>query len=100
MADGGTSMKEIGWRIRILREALGYKKATAFAAWVGLSSPQQLSNYERGRKRIELSLAIMICRKTHVTLDWIYRGERAGLPLHLAEAIQTRLDQSADISAA
>ena len=87
MADGGESLSDIGGRIRVLREALGYKSATLFAAFVGWS-PQQLSNYEKGQKRPEVSMAILLCKKTAVTLDWIYRGETAGLPLRMASLIQ------------
>jgi transcriptional regulator with XRE-family HTH domain len=92
MADGGEKLSDIGERIRILREALRYDNASLFAAYVGWS-PQQLSNYEKGVKRPEVSMAIRLCKKTGVTLDWIYRGETAGLPLHVANVIQDFLDQ-------
>lgn len=92
MAYGGEGLIDIGARIRILREAMGYDSATLFAAYVGWS-PQQLSNYERGYKRPEISMAIRLCKKTGVTLDWIFRGETAGLPLHVANLIQEFIDQ-------
>lgn len=94
MADGGTTQADIGWRIRILREALGYSNAAAFAGFVGWT-PQQLNNYERAAKRPEVSMATKLCLRTHATLDWIYRGERGGLPLTLASAIQARMELEA-----
>lgn len=90
MADGGTSFVDIGRRIKVLREALGFESAALFAAHVGWS-PQQLSNYENGQKRPEVTMAIKLCTRTNVTLDYIYRGEHAGLPLHVANAIQDYL---------
>lgn len=90
MADRGVSLSDIGWRIRTLRMALGYRNASQFAAFVGWS-PQLLSNYERGEKRPELTKAIALCNRTGITLDWLYRGERAGLPLDRVAAIDAHL---------
>lgn len=89
-----TSLVEIGTRIRLLRLALGHSNASQFAALTGFT-PQQLNNYERGKKRPELSMAIRICQRTGATLDWIYRGERAGMPFDLMRSID---DQSPDRS--
>lgn len=94
MSDRGESLSDIGWRISVLREALGYPNAAQFAAYVGWT-PQQLNNYQRGSKRPEVTMATRLCNRTGVTLDWIYRGERAGLPLHLANAIQDYLASQA-----
>lgn len=92
MADRGESLSDIGARIRDLRGAMGYTNSTLFAAFVGWSI-QQLSNYENGRTRPEISMAIMLCKRTGVTLDWIYRGETAGLPMHVANVIQDYLNR-------
>lgn len=92
MANGGLSFVDIGNRIRVLREALGFKNAALFAAHVGWS-PQQLSNYENGHKRPELSMAIKLCVRTGADLDYIYRGESSGLPMHVANAIQDYLER-------
>lgn len=85
MADGGTSMEDIGRRIVALRESMNLT-GTQFAARMDLT-PQQLSNWEKGTKRPEVSAAIRVCGRTGATLDWIYRGERAGLPLSLLNAL-------------
>ncbi|EHK52791.1 helix-turn-helix domain-containing protein [Allomesorhizobium alhagi] len=81
---------DIGKRIRDLRKALGDDNANLFAAYVGWS-PQQLSNYENSQRRHEVSVAIKPCVRTGATVDYICRGEYAGLPLHLASAIQDYL---------
>jgi transcriptional regulator with XRE-family HTH domain len=81
MADGGRSLADIGKRIVLLREALGYGQG-AFAQLTGLTQ-SGLSNYEAGTRRPEIDKAIQIVQKTGVTLDWIYLGDRAGLPQRL-----------------
>jgi transcriptional regulator with XRE-family HTH domain len=92
MMESGSNFGEIGTRIRDLRVALGYDSASVFAGHVGWS-PQQLSNYEKGKKRPEISMAIKLCVRTGATLDYIYRGECAGLPLRLANRIQDYLER-------
>jgi Predicted transcriptional regulators len=87
MADRLLTLREIGQQIRDLRESLGYTNAAEFAAYVGWS-PQQLSNYEKGHKRPEITMANKLCVRTRVTLDYIYRDDHTGLPLHVANAIQ------------
>ena len=82
MADGGKSLQDIGRRITALREALNLNK-TAFGALIGTSQPA-VSQYESGARRPELDVAQRIRMRTGVTLDWIYEGDRSGLPLRLA----------------
>jgi transcriptional regulator with XRE-family HTH domain len=91
MADGGKSPADIGRRIAALRLALD-KNQSAFAALVGLTQPA-LNNYERGLRRPELDKAMLIVARTGVTLDWLYLGERSGLPQRLLELIAA-FDQS------
>lgn len=95
MADSIDSQRNIGRRIRALREAIGEDNQRAFAAKLGWQ-PQQLSNYENGHKRPEISMAIRICMRTGATLDYIYRGEFAGMPLRLANSIQDYLARQTD----
>lgn len=65
----------------MLREALGLTQG-AFARLVDISQPA-LANYEAGFRRPELDKAILIVAKTGITLDWLYLGDRAGLPQRL-----------------
>ena len=81
MADGGRSLTDIARRMVALRESLGMNQS-AFAAYVGISQPA-MNNYERALRRPDLDVAIGIQSKTGVTLDWLYLGERAGLPSRL-----------------
>lgn len=77
-----TDLRAIGERIVQTREALDMSAAD-FARFVGFS-PQALSNYEVGLRRPNLDQAVQIVRRTGVTLDWIYFGVRAGLPMRIA----------------
>lgn len=85
MADGGTSPEDVAMRIVALREALGYSPS-GFAKFLGIS-PSQLSNYEHAIRMPSLPVARTIRLRTGVTLDWLYDGERGGLPLTLLERL-------------
>ena len=77
----GRTPRDIGLRIVALRTALGHNQS-AFAKLVGVSQPS-LANYEAGLRRPEIDRAVQIVTRTGVTLDWIYLGDRSGLPARL-----------------
>lgn len=81
--DTAYDKKAIGVRIVAVREALDMTPA-AFARHTGLS-PQAISNWECGLRRISLDKAIRLCRATGATLDWIYFGDASGLPIRFAK---------------
>lgn len=78
MTDGGPSNTDIARRLIALREALKYNQS-AFAKLVEVSQPA-VNNYEAGTRRPDIDVAIKIRLRTGVTLDWLYLGEREGLP--------------------
>lgn len=86
MADGGKSPRDIGHRIVTLREALGHNQSS-FSKLVGISQPS-IANYESGLRRPEIDKAIQISAKTGATLDWLYLGDRGGLPQRLLALIE------------
>lgn len=86
MADGGKSPEDIGKRIVMLRDALGHNQVS-FGRLVEISQPA-MANYEKGFRRPELDKAIQIVTKTGVTLDWLYLGDRSGLPHRLLALIE------------
>lgn len=92
MADGGRSNTDIARRLIVLMHALGYKQA-AFASLIGISQPA-LNNYLQGIRRPSLDVAIDIQVKTGVTLDWLYLGDRSGLPAKLMAALPDLSDRS------
>lgn len=81
MADGTRSIDDIANRLRTLQSALDLTQV-GFAELVDITQPA-LNNYLQGVRRPRIDEAIKISAKTGVTLDWIYQGERAGLPARL-----------------
>lgn len=85
MFEGDISIRAIGLRILAAREALGLNQRT-FAVLADIS-PQAVNNYEKGNQRPSVDQAIMLCRAHGLTLDWIYRGDRSGLPQRIVEKL-------------
>lgn len=81
MTDGGRSLPDIGMRIQALMAALGHNQ-TSFALLVGISQPA-LNNYLKGIRRPDIDVAIQMQLRTGITLDWLYLGDRSGLPSRL-----------------
>ena len=46
--------------------------------------PNRYSQYETGVRALTINAAHRICDEYGVSLDWLYRGDRATLPYHLA----------------
>lgn len=82
MADGGRSNADIAKRLDALMTVMNLKQV-GFAQLIGISQPA-LNNYLKGLRRPDLDVAIAIQTRTGATLDWIYLGDRSGLPLRLA----------------
>jgi transcriptional regulator with XRE-family HTH domain len=89
MLETPASALEVAARLRSARLSL---KLTQYRLCkiAGLSS-QLWNNAETARARLGLDSAIRFCEVTGFTLDYIYRGQKTGLPLHLAEAL-SRVD--------
>ncbi len=89
-----TGVTDMSERLRVSRMAL--KLTQARLCRLATINPQAWNMAEQGNSRIGLSSALRLCQATGLTLDWIYRGSRAGLPLELAEAIsreEAKLDR-------
>lgn len=85
MADGGRSNADIAKRLDALMQTLK-KKQVEFASLIGVSQPA-LNNYLKGLRRPDIDVAIAIQTRTGATLDWIYLGDRSGLPVRLASEL-------------
>lgn len=72
-------------RLEALMKALGYKQV-GFASMIGVG-PTVLNNYLKALRRPDLDIAINIQAKTGITLDWLYLGDRSGLPAKLLEIL-------------
>ncbi len=78
-------MQDVATRLRITRLALKLTQRR-LCELTGLST-SAWNNAETGDSRIGVDSAILLCQATGITLDWIYRGSRVGLPTGISEAI-------------
>ena len=85
MTDGGRSLADIARRVEALMISQGHNQ-TSFAHLVGISQPA-LNNYLKGIRRPDIDVAIQMQLRTGVTLDWLYLGDRSGLPSRLLESL-------------
>jgi len=80
------SVEAIAARLVALRMAYGMAQS-AFAGAAGIAA-NTYNQYERAISRPELDKAMLICDRFQVTLDWLYRGETAGLPYQTIERLR------------
>jgi transcriptional regulator with XRE-family HTH domain len=90
-----TGTQDVAARLKQTREAL--KLSQARLCRISDISPSAWNNYETADARIGVDQAIKLCQATGVTLDWIYRGVRAGLPNAILEAL-TQLERERRLS--
>ena len=77
---------EVGQRLALTRVALGLKDAD-LARYLGISQ-QRWHNYVSGIRPLQLALAVKLCDRFKLTLDWLYRGDFSGLPFDLAQRMK------------
>lgn len=87
--DDPRSTAAIARRLVATRLALGYDNQVEFCTALGVS-PQAWNNYERARAKPSLDVALQMCDRFNLTLDWIFRGDAGGLPHRLAELLLPR----------
>ncbi len=83
------TLKSLGNRLAQTREALGIT-AAALCKTIGCK-PNRWSQYESGQRKITLEIAERLCDEYGLSLDWIYRGNRAFLP----DAIRAKIPRVA-----
>jgi DNA-binding XRE family transcriptional regulator len=81
------SLDAIAARLRATREAFGLGQ-NEFARRAGIAS-NTYNQYEQARNLPRLDFANQICDTYGVTLDWIYRGDPSGLPIRIANLMNT-----------
>ena len=87
----GENNKEIAARLALTRRALGYDRQTEFVEALNAVfsvSPQRWNNYETGRERIAVPVALALCDRFDLSFDWIYRAKRGELPARVLRAIE------------
>ena len=79
-------LKAIGERLEALRLAFSINQSE-FAARAGIAQ-NTYNQYAKGKNLPRLDFAERICDEYGVTLDWIYRGDQSGLPVHIANLLK------------
>jgi hypothetical protein len=83
--------REIAARLALTRRALGYDRQTEFVEALNAVfsvSPQRWNNYETGRERIAVPVALALCDRFDLSFGWIYRAKRGELPARVLRAIE------------
>ena len=82
-----SSYRAIGQRLSHLRQVMGLTQIE-MGEKLGMTGPRW-ANYETGTSRIPVDEALKLVTLASVSLDWIYYGNRAMLPVHLAEKLDS-----------
>lgn len=77
---------EVGERLKALRLAMGEPNQKAWAARHHFNATQY-NNWENGVRRIPVDSAEALCAAYGISLDFIYRGRREGLPETLSKVL-------------
>jgi len=85
--------RAVGDRLRITIEAVAPSQA-AFARVMDVS-PTKLGNWLRGDNYPEPLFLIRVCNEFGVTMDWFYRGSRAGVAASVAASLRQAEEASA-----
>ncbi len=86
------SFEAIGIRLKTLRLAHNLTQAE-FAKSLGIAQASY-NQYENAKKRPSLENARAICDLYNLTLDWLYDGNTAGLPLNLVRLLSPQQEAS------
>jgi hypothetical protein len=71
---------DIAERLEKIQALMGFATKREFCAHFNIQETRA-SNWFSGRVRISLDIAIRICEESGLTLDYLYHGKTAGLPL-------------------
>ena len=79
-------LRQVGRRLRVVRLGLG-KSAADMCRELG-TTDRAWSQWENGKRLLDILVAIRLKERYGVTLDWLYDGDPARLPLGLAEWVR------------
>jgi transcriptional regulator with XRE-family HTH domain len=88
-----SQMKSLaGLRLRAARLALGVQAEKDMAKQLGVGS-NAYSNYERGLRLVDVSMAVRLLELTGIGPDWIYAGSTNGVPFDRAQSLRAHLQK-------
>lgn len=85
--DRGPLAVDVGRRLTLLRDVFGMSQ-TEFGKIAGGLSQSRYSQYETGERLLPVPVAVALCGRFGVSLDWLYMGEPSAMPLDLWRRIQ------------
>jgi hypothetical protein len=78
---------QVGGRLRLIEDALDLSGAKIARMTKNEIRPSRWTEYCKGSRLIHAEAALALYEVTGATLDFIYRGDRSGLPQRLIEQI-------------
>ena len=82
------SLEAISQRLMWAQKALHFPTQTAFSAAIPGMTPQKWNNYLSCRDLIPVDVALVLCQRFRLSLDYIYRAEKDALPLNLVRKLE------------
>lgn len=79
--------RQVGQNLRLAIEAIGMRPADLSRTF-GVS-PSKLGNWLRGDNYPEPPLLVRLCDEYGLTMDWFYRGTRAGVAASVAASLRS-----------
>ncbi len=98
LMDRVTDQAAIGRRVRAARRVAGLRQRDL--AQVCSTTPNAVTNWEAGTRRLGISQAAMLLPILRVTLDWLYLGDDRGLDWEKREALAAALAEDPEPMAA
>lgn len=90
-------LRQVGRRLRVVRLGLG-KSAADMCRELG-TTDRAWSQWENGKRLLDVLVAVRLKERYGITLDWLYDGDSARLPPHLADRARRGAAAEQDISA-
>lgn len=88
------SSADVGYRIAISRAALGLNQSDVARRL--RTQPNKVSQWESGTHLPSLPAAVAMCNEFGLTLDWIFRNDKASLTRRLADLIDAFIASGVD----
>ena len=89
-------LRHVGRRLRVARLGLG-RSAADMCRELDISE-QTWSQWENGKRLLDVLVAIRLKERYSITLDWLYDGDPAGPPPGLAEWVRRGTTAERDIA--
>ena len=97
--DESDHRRQVGERLVLAREAVG-KRQVDWAREYGLPTHSKLANWEAGTHYPSPWFLAQVCEDYGFTMDWFYRGVRAGVSAARADDLRRAMTEKPEASPA